>query len=74
MADKAKIVKLTRGNLEPGLEAAIDLLKREASNEENAGANARRNHKSDGFLHRENAAAYRKSVYLLEEQRIRILG
>lgn len=71
MADKSK---LTLGNLEPGLQAAIDLLKREALNEENAGKNSRRNHKNDGFRHRENAAAYRKSVFLLQEQRERILG
>ena len=71
MADKSK---LTLGNLEPGLRAAIDLLTREANNEENAGANARRNHRNDGFRHRENAAAYRKSIHLLEEQRTRILG
>ena len=71
MADAAK---LTRGNLEPGLQAAIDLLKREASNEEDAAKHSRLQHKSDGFRHREDAAAYRKSVYLLEEQRTRILA
>lgn len=64
---------LTYGVLEPGLQAAVDLLRREALNEQKAGEILESQDKIPGALeHAANFQAYTRSIALLNEQMDRL--